>query len=261
MGVKSVLGKIGKVALKVAPYAAMAIPGVGVPLGMAIKGGIGAAQGLASGGGLKGALVGGGLGAAGGALGGAGGVLSKIGPSSGVASKLLAGAAGKAGTGVTGKIGGVLGNMAASKLGRSGQPLIDATDTTAGVDKSWKNVAGRAAEQLGQMGQDRLGGAVTRGISPSQTSAMQHDVTGPVGYPAASATSGVNPVNAGRLAAAKDQGFRRGYDVLGSMPDATDEMPNPTRPILGKIPRINTDFASMGVESPRKRRSILAPAY
>jgi len=261
MGVKSVLGKIGKVALKVAPYAAMAIPGVGIPLGMAIKGGIGAAQGAMNGGGLKGALLGGGLGAAGGALGGAGGILDKIGPSSGMLAKLGAGAAGKAiGTGVTGKIGGVLGNLASNALGKGGQPLIDTNDWGRPDDKGWKNVAGRAVEQLGNLGKDKITSMAgsrsnpNEGIGPSTGSAMPREMTDTMG---SYGNGGYNPVNAGRLAAAKDQGFRRGYDVLGSKPDPTDEIPNPTQPIMSHIPKINTDYASMGVQ-PRKRKSVMA---
>ena len=50
MGFKSVMGKVGRVALKVAPYAAMAIPGVGIPLGMAIAGASSAADKKLSGG-------------------------------------------------------------------------------------------------------------------------------------------------------------------------------------------------------------------
>jgi hypothetical protein len=63
MSVKGFFKGLGKVALKAAPYAALAIPGVGPVAAMGIRAGIGAAQGAASGKGLKGALIGGGLGA------------------------------------------------------------------------------------------------------------------------------------------------------------------------------------------------------
>ena len=66
----SIWGKIGKVALKVAPIAAMAIPGVGPVASMALQAGLGAANSAANGGGLKGAILGAGMGAAGAKLGG-----------------------------------------------------------------------------------------------------------------------------------------------------------------------------------------------
>src|SRR5580765_4951806 len=115
--------KLGKIGLAVAPYAAMAIPGVGIPLGMALQGGIAAAQSKASGGSWKNALISGGIGAAGAAVGA--GALSKIGPSSGVAAKMLGGAAGKAGLGTSGAIGkglGTVGMQAANKALGGGPP-------------------------------------------------------------------------------------------------------------------------------------------
>jgi hypothetical protein len=56
--------KVGGYAMKAAPYAlAPFTAGASIPIGMAINGGVGAAQGAMNGGGLKGALLGGGIGA------------------------------------------------------------------------------------------------------------------------------------------------------------------------------------------------------
>jgi len=63
MGVKSVLKKVGKIGLKVAPYAAMAIPGVGPLASMAIAGGTSALSKKLEGGSWKDAALAGGIGA------------------------------------------------------------------------------------------------------------------------------------------------------------------------------------------------------
>lgn len=110
MGFWKTLGKIG---LKVAPYAAMAIPGVGIPLGMALGGGLSALDTKVSGGSWKDALVSGGIGAGTSAVGL--GALKGIGPSSGVTAKLLKGASGAAGNaGKVGILGKALGDMGAN---------------------------------------------------------------------------------------------------------------------------------------------------
>lgn len=62
--------KLGKGLLKIAPIAAMAIPGLGPVASIALQAGLGAANGAASGGGLKGALLGGAVGGASAGLGG-----------------------------------------------------------------------------------------------------------------------------------------------------------------------------------------------
>jgi len=113
MGFWKTLGKIG---LKVAPYAAMAIPGVGIPLGMAIQGGIGAAQAKASGGSWKNALVNAGIGAGTSAVGGLG-AIKGIGPSSGVGAKILKGAVGAGKAGKAGAVGQVLGDIGRNMAG------------------------------------------------------------------------------------------------------------------------------------------------
>lgn len=70
MGLGGFFKGLGKVALKVAPFALQAIPGIGTAAGIALGAGLGAADGAASGKGLKGALMGAGMGA-GAAAGGA----------------------------------------------------------------------------------------------------------------------------------------------------------------------------------------------
>lgn len=62
--------KLGRGLLKIAPIAAMAIPGLGPVASTLLQAGLGAANGAASGGGLKGALLGGAVGAVGGKMGG-----------------------------------------------------------------------------------------------------------------------------------------------------------------------------------------------
>ena len=103
---------LGKGLLKVAPIAASFIPGVGIPLGMAIAGATNAASAKASGGSWKDALLSGGIGAGMGAVGA--GALKGIGPSSGIGGKLLGGVAGKTGLGATGAIGSALGQLGTS---------------------------------------------------------------------------------------------------------------------------------------------------
>ena len=121
MGFWKTLGKIG---LKVAPYAAMAIPGVGIPLGMALAGGLSAADTKVSGGSWKDSLLSGGIGAGTAAVGL--GALKGIGPSSGVGAKLLKGASGAKDAGKLGILGKALGdigkNAATAQLSKVGTP-------------------------------------------------------------------------------------------------------------------------------------------
>jgi hypothetical protein len=81
MGFKGFFKGLGKAALKVAPFAAMAIPGIGPLAAMGIRAATGAASGALGGGGWKGALLGGGLSAipGGGAGGAAAGGAAKVG--------------------------------------------------------------------------------------------------------------------------------------------------------------------------------------
>jgi hypothetical protein len=215
MGFKSVLGKIGKVALKVAPYAAMAIPGVGVPLGMAISGAANAASKKLEGGSWKSSILAGGLGAGGAALGGATGALSKIGPSSSVLSKLGAGAAGKAvGTGTTGKLGAVLGNMGMNALSKSGQGLSDYRDLSgaanAGLSAAMSpNRSGKPSDAYTRGNENQAtGGAVPR--QPGNAPGFNYGPNNP---------NFADAILAGQRNAIKNQPFRL-------YADATDEVPS-----------------------------------
>lgn len=233
MGFKSVLKKVGKVALKVAPYAAMAIPGVGIPLGMAISGAANAASKKLEGGSWKGALLAGGLGA--GSAGIGGGALGSIGPSSSVLSKLGAGAAGKAvGTGATGKIGSVLGSMGMSALGnKTGQGL-----------SNYNDISGAAPAGLSALGSTMSNRTPDRNTpSSSAGSAVPRSNTGNApGFQFGSNNPNLaDSIAAGRGMAVKNQQFRKGYDVYGQAPEATDEVPNPQKPVLSRMPRIYSD--------------------
>jgi hypothetical protein len=242
MSFKSVLKGIGKVALKVAPYAAMAIPGVGIPLGMAIKGGIGAATGAMNGGGLKGALIGGGLGAAGGAAGALGG----IGPSSGVLSKLGAGALGKAtGTGLTGKIGSVLGGMATNAATSKLPPgAIDESGAfgqgTSG--KSWKGVADAAMNAIpGAISSSTSSRGIGPSNTPSNTAVPRGQGTAPGFQFGTNNPNLADSILAGRQNAVINQPFRSGYDITQTNYNPS----NPTNPgthIIGHMPQIYSDF-------------------
>lgn len=94
MSFLSGLKKVGKIALKVAPYAALAIPGLGIPASMAIQAGLGAANAKVGGAGWKGVLAGAGIGAGTGAISGGAGNIAKgatkgLAPSASVATKAV----------------------------------------------------------------------------------------------------------------------------------------------------------------------------
>jgi hypothetical protein len=92
----------------------MAIPGVGIPLGMAIAGGLGTANAKASGQSWGKSLLSGGIDAG---LSGVGaGALKGVGPTSGTAAKILKGAAGGGEIGKVGVLGKALGDMGKGTL-------------------------------------------------------------------------------------------------------------------------------------------------
>jgi hypothetical protein len=76
---------LGKGLLKAAPFAAMAIPGIGPLASAGIQAGLGAANAKASGGGLKDVLLGAGTGAA---MSGVGGAAKGLSPSKGLLSNI-----------------------------------------------------------------------------------------------------------------------------------------------------------------------------
>lgn len=178
-------GSLGKGLLKVAPYAAMAIPGVGVPLGMAIQGGLAAADAKASGGSWKNALISGGIGAAGGALGAAKG----LGPTKGFLGGLTK--AGKqAGTNI---LGGLANQQAQSIIGRQQQQGQQggrqAVPVAHGDSKYASPVDSRFEQQM------------RRGLGPVMGRSNQN-------FP-----NLAHALGAGRMDAIKDQPFRKGYTV------------------------------------------------
>lgn len=113
MSFKSVLGKIGKVALKAAPIAAAFIPGIGPLASMAIGAGTAAASKKLEGGSLKDAVLAGGMGAA---QGYGTGSAKGIGPSASVASKAgkVANVMGKVNQGI-GMAGPIMGAIASGR--------------------------------------------------------------------------------------------------------------------------------------------------
>jgi hypothetical protein len=180
-------GKLGKIALKVAPYAAMAIPGVGIPLGMAISGATSAASKKLSGGSWKDSLLSGGLSA--GLAGVGGGALKGVGPSSGTLAKLGAGAAGKtSGTGFAGALGAGLRDI--------------------GVNAAGNAISGGGGDRAEQT-TDRTGRGMGGFINNLNTPDLSLSL------------------NAGRRDAISNQPFRSGYDIQSGTPEApfTTTMP------------------------------------
>jgi hypothetical protein len=99
--------------------------------------------------------------------------------------------------------------------------------------------------------------SATRGLGPSSSSSPSQGSSGGSGNAPGFQYGSNNPnlalsINSGRQAAAKDQGFRRGYDITA--PNADD--PTLPREVISSMPRIHTDYASMGLPS-RNRRSTL----
>lgn len=250
MGFKSVMKKIGKVALKVAPYAAMAIPGVGIPLGMAISGASSAASKKIAGGSWKDALISGGIGAGTAAIGGKI-PIKGIGPSSSAVSKSVANVASKA-TGEGGFKAG-LGNVLKGAIGGIGVP----------------GVAGKGAQgALGSaIGSEIMGSVANRGQSnpnPYRTPDYNPSVGGAVSRPAAGTGGGAmpkggfryseNPMNQydqsspnlsqsifqGRQEAIRNQPFRKGYDVKTLTGYEDDDTTKPTYS-YSSMPRIMSD--------------------
>jgi len=235
MGFKSVMKKVGKVALKVAPYALMAT-GIGAPAGMALAAASSIADKKLSGGSWKSALLSGGLSA--GTYGVGAGALKGIGPSSKILSKVGAGALGKsAGTGVAGKVGSVLGNMgtnaamnAVSGGGNNYNPAMYSEGS---------NPPSSAGRSTGAQSRDRM-----RGIGPQ--SLMQRNQNSP---------NLAESINAGRQNALANQPFRKGYDITYPQ---YDQEPNadgtPSTPIAPKTYRMPPIYPN--IPSRRQRRQV-----
>lgn len=223
MGFKSIMKKVGKVALKVAPYAAMAIPGVGPLAAMGISAATSAADKKLSGGSWKSALGAGAIGA-GTSLIGSKLPVKGIGPSASVAKE-----------GVKQSTKSVLGNMAKSSvsglLGGGG-----------GSASSWKDLGkmgiNAAINYGGGMGQQsrtpdfnpgpsgdfnggnsRIPGGIIRGVGPRNAPMSQMDQSNP---------NLAEFIGQGRREAIRNQPFRSGYDVITS----------PEEPAEGSTPMV-----------------------
>lgn len=211
-------GKLGKVALKAAPYAAMAIPGVGVPLGMAISGATGAASKKLSGGSWKDALLSGGVDAGLSAIPGAK-AAKGIAPSAKVVGKAT--------------LRNTVGNVGKSVL--SGM-----TGGTGGSEGGWKDALKGAVTRVGQNGiqlphSDQAPNLGNRGnLSPYAMNlggnAMPRDARSDPGYDrfASQARRTLGPIGgnlnqnnpnladsiaSGRMTAIRNQPFRQGSSV------------------------------------------------
>jgi hypothetical protein len=241
MSFKSVMKKIGKVALKVAPIAAAFIPGVGIPLAMAISGAANAASTKASGGTWKQALLSGGIGAGTAAIGGT--ALKGIGPSSGALAKMGAGAAGKVGgTGVSGAIGASLGQMgkeaAMGALGGSSGPTVP--------------TYGRGTESNTSSGPNTGTGTNSTGIGPTPGMApgFAYGATNP---------NLSNALSYGARLGKMNQPFRSGYNVnypgipaFGNQP----AIPSETRTMPPIFSPNLRPSAGMNGGGPRRKRPI-----
>lgn len=226
-------GKLGKGLLKIAPYAAMAIPGVGVPLGMAISGGLSAVDKKVSGGSWKDALLAGGIGA---------GTSFAAGKIPGL-DKIAGGAAGKAtdqagssfvkdavtksankalGKGLAPSIGGFMKNvgtnMAKDTIANMGQNLISRPQNPQqaappDVAQPNPNAAGMG------IGANTANG-IMRGLGPTMGQRNQNNPNMALS------------IGAGRQDAIRNQPFRSGYDMttLGPTKD----------PATGLFPEIKT---------------------
>lgn len=199
-------GKLGKIALKVAPIAAAFIPGVGPLASMAIGGLTGAASTKASGGSWKQALLSGGIGAGAGAVGG--GALKGIGPSSGTLAKIGAGAVGKAaGTGVKGAIGASLGALGKQALSSAiaGGPKAASSPVASPTGLGPSSVpTGRTAVSTGVMPRG--------GYKYNENPLNQVNQSNP---------NLAQSIFQGKQEAIRNQPWRAGYDIKTQGPDDT----------------------------------------
>jgi hypothetical protein len=244
MGFKSVLGKIGKIALTAAPYVAAPFTG-GASLaltGLANKGvqkwsehdaKVAESKGLAPSNFDK--------------------VLGKVGGYAGLASSFMptgalgaVGMLGKAGSAAS-KVGSAVNT--ASKVGQVASKTSKVADVLGKVGKV-ASIAGPAIG--GAMAiKNAIGNDGGRGIGPSDSvvgSAVPRGSSNNSGPGFAKYQQGMdlnvpnlaNSIAAGRNAATKDQGFRRGYDVTTRIGEPDDEGKYET--VTSRMPKINSDF-------------------
>lgn len=217
-------GSLGKIALKAAPFAAMAIPGVGPLASALIQGGLGAANAKASGGGWKDALIGGGIGAATGGLSKGLGPSNPMGMLKGDIAKVAAKATGKSALGSFAKQAGsnVLSGMFGPKstdrivgingpIGQEGQNpnFLDALSGILGSRNQTPNLGTNAglppyAMNLSDTAVPRNG--MMRGLGPTMGQMDQNNPNLALS------------IGAGRQEALRNQPWRGGYEInyLGS---------------------------------------------
>src|SRR5262245_50117980 len=234
---------LGKGLLKAAPFAAMAIPGVGPLASAAIQAGLGAANAKVSGGGLKDVLLGAGMGAA---PAGAGGAEKGLSPSKGFMSNLgtFAKQTGKnALASVTGKgaPAGWQGKLAQSveaarpllnRMGGGGPSLSDTGDLPAGMRTATSAPRPNATSQPPYPNRSATNyTGYMRGLGPVMGRRDQN-------FP-----NLAEAIGAGRQTAMANQPFRAGYKVTSYGPEDTERK----NPIYSEMPPI---YAT----PPRRRR-------
>jgi len=242
MSVKSKLKTIGKVALKVAPYAAMAIPGVGPLAAMAISAGTSAASKKLEGGSWKDAALAGGIGGATGYL-GAKVPVKGIGPSAGVAKAVTKGTIAK----------NIAGNVAKSVLtnaatGGGGQAM---DERTGGEGPDWRSIANqglRVAQSRMSNGGSSNAGPSTGGARTAPTYDERPQMSSimprggyryndnPMNQEDQSSPNLAQSIFQGRQQAIKNQPFRHGYDVTTNIGDPDEEGNYKTK--VTRMPRI-----------------------
>jgi len=224
MGVKSVLSKIGKVALTAAPYVAAPFTG---GASLALTGPANMAVQKWSAHDAKNAI------AQGKDPSKFDSVLGKIGTVSSLASSVIP-------TNALGSIG---------MLGSAGK----AASTAAKVGTAAK--AGSVLSKIGTAAKIAAPAAGAIGTIAAMKNANKDQSTGlgPSSVPSSSVGNApgfsygstrpnlADSISAGRGMAVKNQQFRKGYDILGQKPDVTDAEPNPKAPVLSRMPRIYSD--------------------
>lgn len=227
MGFKSVMKKIGKVALKVAPYAAMAIPGVGPIASMAIQAGLGAANAKVSGQGLKGVLLGAGTGA----------LTSKLG-GFGSAGKGIAPSAGAVASGVAKNTAGSVAKQIAKNVGMGAM--------TGGLTNGITSALASPSSSSDSYQPSGLGpSSVPSGMNSStRTGTMPRYGQNPLNQYNQNTPNLAEALNQGRQEAIRNQPFRSGYDVTTYIGKPDEEGKYETK--TTKMPPIYSSSGSRG---------------
>jgi len=218
MSFKSVMKKVGKVALKAAPIAAAFIPGVGPLASMAIGGLASGASKKLEGGSWKDSLISGGLGAA------TGYGASKV------AGGLKGAFSGK-GLAPSANIAGKIGNAASggSKLGA----IMGAVPLGLGAASAIGGALGGG------------GGSSNQGGGPLASSIPRSALSTPDLSTA---------LRAGSRAAVQDQGFRKGYDInILNEPTPAGQEPSFTTRRMGPI---TASYAKYAKQQEKKSKKV-----